>query len=345
MKKFLYGSRTASAVLFVVIGLAGLVGLVGLAGCGPGFPVVTAEQEAREKKRADQEKKVEFLVKETSAIKETLGKTRAVINADLAQIREEISFIRGSLEEKEFETEGMKEALDSVEDNLDLIQQRLADLERGEVNTGEETQSLGATLGSINDALSSLKNSVETLDTELSELRQSQGSIEGAIEELMDEFRRSQATIDERISRLEIQSPIEEEREAAAPDPAELYMEGYNDTMEKNYTNAMETFRRFLTRFPDHELADNAQYWVGEIYYARGDWERAILEFDKVVKKYPAGEKVPDALLKQGFSFGKLGDTQTADILFRRIVEEFPGTEPAKKATERLEENTNSPLP
>lgn len=319
--------------------------MVGLAGCGPGFPIVTAEQEAKEKKRADQEKKMEFLVKETSAIKETMGKTRALINADLVQIREEISFIRGSLEEKEFETQGMKETLDSIEDNLDLIRQRLADLEKGEVNAGEKTQSLGASLGSINDALESLKNTVETLDTELTELRQSQGSIEGAVDELTNEFKQSQATIEERISRIETAPLTEEEGGAAAIDPAELYMDGYNDTKEKNYTSAMETFRRFLTRFPDHELADNAQYWVGEIYYARGDWERAILEFDKVVKKYPAGEKVPDALLKQGFSFGKLGDTRTADILFRRIVEEFPETEPARKATERLEEKTNSPLP
>ncbi len=328
MRKFLRNSATVSVVLFVAVVLAGC----------PGLPIVTAEQAAREKKAADQGKKVAYLLKENSAIKKEMGKLRADINADFAQIREEISFISGSLEEKGFETENVNQALESLEDNLDLIQQRLADLERGEVSAGEKTQSLGGTLTSINALLDSLRDSVESLDAEVVELRQSQRSVEGAMDVLTDEFRRSQATINERLSRLESGPPPEEKPEEAIINPADLYMKGYHDTMDKNFTSAMETFREFLALFPDHELADNAQYWVGEIYYARGDWERAILEFDKVVKEYPAGEKVPDSLLKQGYSFGKLGDKKTAEILFKRIVEEFPQTETAKKAQERLEE-------
>jgi tol-pal system protein YbgF len=152
----------------------------------------------------------------------------------------------------------------------------------------------------------------------------------------IEELRELHNSIDERLSKLEGKPP--EKVKAPEPsDPAALYMAGYNDTMDKNFTSAIETFQRFLTQFPDHELADNAQYWMGEIYYAKGDWERAILEFDKVVKKYPSGEKVSDALLKQAFSFEKLGDMKTAEILLRRIVEEFPKSEAATKAKERLE--------
>jgi tol-pal system protein YbgF len=202
-----------------------------------------------------------------------------------------------------------------------------------ELGAGEKSAFLGESLGSINDTLDTLKNSLESMDGEVAELKESQRSIDVA----MDEFRESERSIDERLSRLEVR-PIQEEKKDETPDPATLYMEGYHDTMDKNFTSAMETFERFLAQFPDHELADNAQYWMGEIYYARGDWERAILEFDKVVKKYPAGDKVADSLLKQGYSFEKLGDMKTAKILLRRVVEEFPQSETAKRAKERLEE-------
>jgi tol-pal system protein YbgF len=287
-----------AATVFVVLGV--------LPGCGPGFPIVTAEQEA-------QTKKVNYLLKENSEIKREMGKARADTNAAMDVLREEISIIRGRLEEKEFDTDRMKETLDSLEETLNAF--------------------LGESLGSINDTLDTLKNSLESMDGEVAELKESQRSIDVA----MDEFRESERSIDERLSRLEVR-PIQKEKKEETPDPATLYMEGYHDTMDKNFTGAMETFERFLAQFPDHELADNAQYWMGEIYYARGDWERAILEFDKVVKKYPAGDKVADSLLKQGYSFEKLGDMKTAKILLRRVVEEFPQSETAKRAKERLEE-------
>jgi tol-pal system protein YbgF len=167
------------------------------------------------------------------------------------------------------------------------------------------------------------------MDMEVGKLNESQRSIDSEIDKLADEFRQSLGSIDERLSRLEAPPSQKEKKEE---------MEGYHDTMDKNFTSATETFKRFLAQFPDHELADNAQYWLGEIYYARGDWERAILEFDKVVKKYPSGEKVADSLLKQGYSFEKLGDMKTAKILLKRVVEEFPQSDTAKKAKERLEE-------
>jgi tol-pal system protein YbgF len=307
-----------AATVFVVLGV--------LPGCGPGFPIVTAEQEA-------QTKKVNYLLKENSEIKREMGKARADTNAAMDVLREEISIIRGRLEEKEFDTDRMKETLDSLEETLNLLQQRFAAIEKMELGEGEKRAFLGESLGSINDTLDTLKNSLESMDGEVAELKESQRSIDVA----MDEFRESERSIDERLSRLEVR-PIQKEKKEETPDPATLYMEGYHDTMDKNFTGAMETFERFLAQFPDHELADNAQYWMGEIYYARGDWERAILEFDKVVKKYPAGDKVADSLLKQGYSFEKLGDMKTAKILLRRVVEEFPQSETAKRAKERLEE-------
>jgi len=67
-----------------------------------------------------------------------------------------------------------------------------------------------------------------------------------------------------------------------------------------NQTDAIAGLRGFLRRFPRHDYADNAQYWLGEAFYAQKDYPHALGEFRNVIETYPRGNKVPDALLKVG---------------------------------------------
>jgi tol-pal system protein YbgF len=97
----------------------------------------------------------------------------------------------------------------------------------------------------------------------------------------------------------------------------------------------METF---LKRYPGHELAVNATYWVGEAYFGEKKYENAILQFQEVVQKHGSHPKAAAALLKQGLAFKALGDDKNARVILRQVVERFPKTEEAKKASERLGE-------
>jgi len=130
----------------------------------------------------------------------------------------------------------------------------------------------------------------------------------------------------------------EETAGPAAETPEDVYARGYKLTMDKDYPAALKTFRRFLAENKKHKLAGNAQYWIGEIYYARGSWERAILEFNGVIKDYPKSEKVPGALLKQGFAFANLGSKKEARVLLREVVEKYPGSREAGLAKKRLKD-------
>jgi len=88
----------------------------------------------------------------------------------------------------------------------------------------------------------------------------------------------------------------------------------------------------FLQRYPDHPLAINAAYWIGEAYYAEKNYEKAILQFEDVIQKYGEHPKVAAALLKQGLAFEALGDRDSARLLLERTVERFPETQEANKA-------------
>ena len=100
---------------------------------------------------------------------------------------------------------------------------------------------------------------------------------------------------------------------------------------------AVAALRAFLVKYPRHDYADNAQYWLGETYYAHKDYKVALAEFRNVIETYPRGNKVPDALLKVGYCYQALGQTDKARAVLEQVVNLYPKTEPAALATKRLE--------
>ena len=103
-----------------------------------------------------------------------------------------------------------------------------------------------------------------------------------------------------------------------------------------DYDHALDAFAAFLVKWPDHPNADNAMYWRGECYFAKGELARAAEEFDGAIKRFPMGNKVPDCLLKLGICEQKLGNKPKAMSYFERLSREFPRTEAARRIpTER----------
>jgi tol-pal system protein YbgF len=124
--------------------------------------------------------------------------------------------------------------------------------------------------------------------------------------------------------------------EISESDAKRLYDQAYKDLTRGNYSLALLGFRDYLRRSPASDLADNAQYWIGECFYAQRDYDPAIQEFLKVQKDYPQGDKVPAALLKTGFSFLQLEDRASARRYLNQVVEQYPNSEEAVSARNKL---------
>ncbi|HVT61079.1 MAG TPA: tol-pal system protein YbgF [Thermoanaerobaculia bacterium] len=122
---------------------------------------------------------------------------------------------------------------------------------------------------------------------------------------------------------------------AVPPGVQALYDRGYTLYHQKHYIDAEASFQRFLQAAPQSDLADNAQYWIGECRYSRGDMRGALAAFREAVDRYPAGNKAPDALLKAGMSLESLGDTEGARNTYKDVIRRFPGTAVAAVAEER----------
>jgi len=105
-----------------------------------------------------------------------------------------------------------------------------------------------------------------------------------------------------------------------SPEVREEYEGAWKLLQGKDYRGAIAQFKRFLRKYPKSNFADNAQYWIGESYYALKEFDQAILEFDVVRRKYPNGDKVPAALLKQGYAFAELGDRVDARLILQEVI-------------------------
>jgi tol-pal system protein YbgF len=132
--------------------------------------------------------------------------------------------------------------------------------------------------------------------------------------------------------------------------PQDIYQAAYIDFSKGSYALAMAGFREFLRRFPDHTLAGNAQYWIGESHFslartsanagqadkATQELEQAVQELRKVVANYPRSEKAPTALYKEALALIELKQPGVAQQRLEYLVATFPQAEETPLARERL---------
>ena len=122
---------------------------------------------------------------------------------------------------------------------------------------------------------------------------------------------------------------------APAPSPApsagagggsadQLYDEAFKKLQEGDYAGAERGFRTFVQRNPQNKLAGNAQYWLGETYYARRDYQNAMTAFAEGYKAYKTSQKGPDNLLKLGITMAALNRKSDACAVFARFTQDYP---------------------
>ena len=116
----------------------------------------------------------------------------------------------------------------------------------------------------------------------------------------------------------------------AGGNPEQEYAAALATYRAREHGQAVIDFLDFIAKYPKHPLAGNAQYWIGEAYWAQRDYRQALVEFEKVFEHGP--QKAPDAQLKIGLCYLRLGDVPRAQQAWQRVVNEYPKSESAAMA-------------
>jgi tol-pal system protein YbgF len=120
-------------------------------------------------------------------------------------------------------------------------------------------------------------------------------------------------------------APAPPGKPAEVEQPAQqLYERAYGLLLQKDYGTAETSFEDFLKRHPTHPLAGNAQYWLGETFYVRGQYRPAAAAFLKGYQDYAKSQKAPETLLKLAMSLQRLGQKDAACSSYNEFATKFP---------------------
>jgi len=236
----------------------------------------------------------------------------------LSGLEEELRVLTGRIEEAQHEFARRVEVLDSLADEL---QKRLGTIEKGllsvhQPDTVTERQtSVTALEAKSEQAALAVAESVDTTLVERDPNLEVYDSME-----VLGEITSQEAADSKGIANVE---------GAAEPAPQlsaeESYEAAYALLLKKrDYVSAEKALRAFIQDYPDHKLAGNAYYWLGETFYVRNKYEGAAKAFAKGYKNFPEGAKAPDNLLKLGLSFRGMGQDESACHVFRKLTQNYP---------------------
>lgn len=190
----------------------------------------------------------------------------------------------------------------------------------------------------------------ETYDAQLK-------NMEGAIRQLdgrfvqqgaqLHELRKSITMLRDELNglRKQMEAGEVEAESVAAPSPPrpktpgpltlsaeEVYEHAYTKFLERDFQEAINSFQSYVDRFPQSELADNAQYWIGESHQSEKRFEDAVAAYQLVIDKFPKGNKVPDAILRKGLALSNLDENDAALKELYTLIELFPASDQATRA-------------
>ena len=106
---------------------------------------------------------------------------------------------------------------------------------------------------------------------------------------------------------------------AAAPPPDVLYNNGLRDFNGGKNEVAIQEFNDYIKFYPNTDLAGNAYFYLAEIQYKAGEYEKAVASYDLVLQNFPGGNKAATAQLKKGFALLELGKVDEGTQELKRV--------------------------
>lgn len=241
----------------------------------------------------------------------------------------------------------------STRERLDSLETRLTQLEA--VLQGAALVELSQGVAAQESELRTLRGELETLQETLATLRREQSALAADVDRRLSALESRAASSPaaagvptDALSTTSATAAVEAAAEAAAAtptpmasapalEPGILYGQGFDALKAGRYGEAIETLKSFRLQFPEHPLADNAAYWLGQSYYVSREYALAVEAFSAVGDRSADPGKAPDALLKKGLCEIELRRPEAARASFEAVIARYPDSESARQARAQLD--------
>jgi len=264
-----------------------------------------------------------------------------------------------------FPLAAQKEKIAEIQRDMLLMQDQIRALQRSQ---DEKLAAMQVLLQQTLEATNKANTAVAVLDSSIATKLKEQEKMVGApvanlgskVDTMANDFagvRESITDLSARLGKLQTQitdinSAIKTLQKQPEPPPAvppanpnapptgvtaeSLFNSAMRDKTAGNSDLSIEGFQSYLKWFGNTDLAPNAQYYIGEIKYLKGDYDGALQAFDTLLEKYPDNAKTCDAMLQKGRALVKAGFKAEARQEFTSLIKKFPTHENASKAKTEL---------
>lgn len=223
--------------------------------------------------------------------------------------------------------------VDPVQVKLDELDRRLASIER--VMQNQSLVELSQQVDSLERRTAELQGSAETLAYDANVTGERQRELYADLDDRIQSLE-SKLTARSAVNVLNGGTLAPGELPVPSGSDRDNYQAAFELLKEERYDMAATAFSQYLVTFPDSELADNAQYWLAESFYAANQFDKALKSFEVVIKQYPQSRKVPDALLKIGYCNYSLKRWDVARATLSKVQTDYPETTAARLAGQYL---------
>lgn len=225
--------------------------------------------------------------------------------------------------------------LEELKTELILVQRQVQAMQdtfnktTGELNT--LIVQMSDNISAIRRAQSAISTNSGDTATQVSAMGERISATDQRMERLSEQFAQLKKVIED-IPKMPTFSQI-------TPGNAEqLFAAAYSDYSRGNFDLALSEFKQYVETYPSSELADNAQYWIGEIFYAQKKLPEAVAEFEKVASVNPNGDKTAVALYKRGLVLLEMGKKEDAVAQFLAITKDYAKSNEGNLATQQLQQ-------
>ncbi len=243
-------------------------------------------------------------------------------NRDIVQLQTQVDQLQQAMTQmKQSFDERMGVMRDLLEKNTDAANKVSAAIDSLQSSLNKQQQDRGAQVEQISGQIQALNDTMDELKVRLAKLSKQ-----------FEDMQASQQSMAAQQSQTQQQT----QAMAQAPPPDVLYNNALRDFNGGKNDVAMQEFEDYIKFYPNTDLAGNSYFYLAEMEYKAGDYQKAVANYDLVLQNFPGGNKAASAQLKKGFALIELGKQEDGAQELRHVIQRYPRTTEAMQARDKL---------
>ncbi len=245
------------------------------------------------------------------------------LETEVTQLQQQMTQMKQSFDERMGVMRSMLEQNTDVTNKaISAINNLQTSINRQQDDRSGQGDQLSGQIQTLNDTMDELKVRLAKLSKQLEDMQAAQQS----------------------MAQQQTQAQQQAQAVAQAPAPDVLYNNALRDYNGGKNDLAIQEFGDYVKFYPDTDLAGNSYFYMAELQFKAGDFQRAIANYDLVLQNFPGGNKAPSAGLKKGFALIEMGKADEGAAELKRVIQRYPRSNEASQARDRLRK-TGAPAP